>query len=717
MTTPMMSDSEEMVPIPIRMKGLSRDDWDAYRETAARYEVAWSDSGDPPALDDFLPASGHQPLRSLLLIHLIKEEYERRHDRDATVVMAGYFDRFPELRNDPFAMDELRTWEVRLAGSALESRTEAALPPSLPEGYRLLKELARGGMSRLFLIEDASGIRKVLKQIDPARRGNATDISRFANEIRLARDLSAKGVAIVPASLVHEDAPQLAYMMPYCTGGSLRDRLRARGDQPLEPTGAARLIVSLARTVQKLQEEQPPIVHRDLKPENVLFRSEGSDWAEPLIADLGLAKVLGQEGPTHSNAALGTWAYMAPEQVRGPKRVDGRVDVYALGVILYECLTGRRPFTGETPAEIIHRIYNETPLDPSKLVATVPAALDEVVRKCLQKEPAHRYATARELVEDLERFQAGASVQARPPGRLAKLRSWAGRHPTEALAYAAALGALLLGSLASTGAAVVAVEKAREAGSQARRADDNAGLINGALGRLVLRIGQDRRMKAAGLTAFRNELLHDAVAMYDELVGRNPDQGTLGLGEALNNQTLMQYLLGEIPQATESARRAEALLAALPPTYEARLALATAHRQLGVVDFAAGQPPEGMKKTEEAVALYQALAEEKPGDRDVRFQLVLATTNLGNFVMVSKPDLAIARYGKALAVLAVLRKDDPADPRYTQFEARTRKYSRAGPDRDRKDRGRHRHPARRGCRSRADLRRVLPARCPGRLPQ
>ena len=455
--------------------------------------------------------------------------------------------------------------------------------------------------------------------------------------------------------------------------GVSRDRLRARGDRPLEPVDAARLVVALARTVQKLHEEQPPIVHRDLKPENVLFAGQDSDWSEPLIADLGLVKILGQVGPTRSDAALGTWVYMAPEQVLGPKRVNGRVDVYALGVILYECLTGRRPFSGDTPVEIIHRIYNEHAVEPSKRAATVPAALDEVVRQCFQKEPAHRYATARELADDLERFLAGTSVQARPPGRVARLWSWAGRHPAEAIAYTAALGALILGLIASTGAAIVAVQKAREAESQARRADDNAELINRDLGGLVLRIGQDRRISAAGLTTFRNELLHDAVVLYDDLVQRNAGQGTLGLGEALNNQTLLQSLLGEIPQALQSAQRAEATLAALSPTYESRVALANARKQLGVICHSAGQSDEGLKTTQDAVTLYQTLIREKPGDQNVRFQLVLATVNLGNFAMEQQDsEGALARYREALELIAPLRKEAPTDPHYTEWEARAR---------------------------------------------
>jgi len=667
-----------MSPIPDRRKNLSRDDWNAYREMTARYESAWSNSAVPPTIDEFLPSLEQQPLRSLLLVHFIKEEYERRHSQSETIAMAQYFESYPELRDDRFAIESLQSWEAKLTGS-IEHDAQAVPPPSLPKGYRFLRELPRGGMSRLFLIVNADGGKEVLKQIDPSRRSNTLDVKRFENEIKLGKSLAAKGAGVVPVSLVCLVDGELNYTMPYCAGGSLRDRLRARGDKPLGPTDAARLVVALGRTIQMLQEEKPPIVHRDLKPENVLFPEEASDWAQPLIADLGLAKVLGQVGLTLSGAALGTWVYMAPEQVREPARVDGRADVYALGVILYECLTGRRPFDGETAPEIIHRIYNETPVDPSKLVETVPAPLDEVARKCLQKELAHRYATARELADDLERFLGGDSVEARQPGRVARLRSWASWHPKEALAYAAALGALVFGLIVSLWLAVVAVNNSRTAESQAqiahreaRRADDNAGLINGALGRLVERIGRDPRLRAAGLTSFRNELLHDAVDMYGELAERNPGEGTLGLGEALNNRTLLQYLLGEIPQAIESACRAEALLTSLPPTYEARLALANARRQLGVAYHAVKKPKEGLLQTQGAITLYQALVRERPLDQIARFHLALATVNLGNFAMERDPDGAVARYREALALLASLRKEAPVNPRFAEWEARTK---------------------------------------------
>jgi tetratricopeptide (TPR) repeat protein len=134
---------------------------------------------------------------------------------------------------------------------------------------------------------------------------------------------------------------------------------------------------------------------------------------------------------------------------------------------------------------------------------------------------------------------------------------------------------------------------------------------------------------------------------------------------------MVQYLLGEFPQAIASQLRGEAVLAALPPSYEARLALADARKQLGVVYHFTGQPAEGLAKTRDAVSLYQALSRERPSDQHARFQLALATVNLGNYAMAREPDTAIARYREALDLIAALRDEPPANPRYTEWAAKT----------------------------------------------
>jgi Phosphotransferase enzyme family len=238
-------------PIADRLKRLNRRDWNVYRDRVARFEAASSGSSGAPTIDDFLASPEQQPLRSLLLIHLIKEEYERKRGHGEIVAMADYFERFPELSADPIAMEELRSWEGKLTG-LIEKDAEALSPPSLPPGYRFIRELPRGGMSRLFLVANGTGGLEVLKQIDPARRGNDDDVKRFENEISLARALAAKGIGVVAVFFAGQVDGLLFCTVPYCAGGSLRDRMRAREGKPLVARDAARLIAALARTVQKL---------------------------------------------------------------------------------------------------------------------------------------------------------------------------------------------------------------------------------------------------------------------------------------------------------------------------------------------------------------------------------------------------------------------------------------------------------------------------------
>jgi serine/threonine-protein kinase len=466
------------------------------------------------------------------------------------------------------------------------------------------------------------------------------------------------------------------------------------------------------------------VLHRDIKPGNVIVGRHG----ETLVVDWGLAKATGKTEPggeertlmpsaasgsadTLPGSALGTPAYMSPEQARGEaEHLGPRSDVYSLGATLYSLLCGRPPLGGDDMGEVLQKAQQGEFTPPRQIDPTINKALEAVCLKAMARKPEDRYASCRALADDVERWMADEPVAAWREPISRRVRRWMQRNRTAVAAAAVALVAGVIGLAAVAGvqaqansalrkahqettAALADTKEAKKASEAAltqseenarraeanaqtarretQRADDNASLINGALGRLVQRVGTDPRLKAAGLTTFRGELLRDVVGMYDELARRNPGEGTLGLGQALNNQALVQYLLGEFPRAIVSQLRGESVLAGLPPSYEARRALADARKQLGVLYHFTGKSAEGLTKARDAVSLYQPLIRQRPSDQNARFQLALATVNLGNFAMASDPDTAIARYREALTLIAALRKESPADPRYTEWEART----------------------------------------------
>ena len=196
--------------------------------------------------------------------------------------------------------------------------------------------------------------------------------------------------------------------------------------QPLSPARAAQLVETLARTVHVVH--LAGVIHRDLKPANVLLvATPGGPEAAliPKITDFGLAKVADSAGPTVTGDVLGTPSYMAPEQATG-QPAGPFTDVYALGAILYECLTGRPPFRAQTVLDIIQQVVNDEPVTPHRLQRGVPADLATICLKCLEKRPARRYPSALELAEDLGRFRAGEPIKARSVGLGGRFIRWEG---------------------------------------------------------------------------------------------------------------------------------------------------------------------------------------------------------------------------------------------------------------------------------------------------
>ena len=309
-------------------------------------------------------------------------------------------------------------------------------PPSRVPGYEILGPLGVGGFGVVYRARQATLNRLVAIKM-PIGRGRAApkELARFLVEAEAVAAVRHRHVVQVHEYGEADGRPFLT--MDYLPGGSLADRLARDGLLP--PAAAAELVRKLAGAVQAAHDQQ--VVHRDLKPQNVLFDEAG----EPAVTDFGLAKRAAGIDLTPPEAILGTPAYMAPEQARGQGRFVGpAADVWALGVILYECLTGVRPFTGDGHLALLVRVLETEPEPVREANPAVPRDLAVVCHRCLQKKPGDRYPSAGELAADLARFLAGRPVVARPlPARVLASR-WVRRHPAPT-ALAGLVLALLVG--------------------------------------------------------------------------------------------------------------------------------------------------------------------------------------------------------------------------------------------------------------------------------
>jgi eukaryotic-like serine/threonine-protein kinase len=320
--------------------------------------------------------------------------------------------------------------------SLAPSGSSSAVAPSqivlrFVPGYQLLEVLGEGGMAVVWKARQLGLDRLVaLKRIRSASSASSETLSRFRREAEAVARL--RHVNIVQIYDVGEQDGEPYLALEYVAGGSLADKL-ASG--PLPPAQAAALVETLARAMHHAHEHG--ILHRDLKPSNVMLSEEGS----LKITDFGLAKqVDGNATETQSGALLGTPSYMAPEQTGGDRTAVGPLaDVYALGAILYETLTGRPPFRGPSPLETLAQVRDSDPVPPRALQPTTPRDLQTICLKCLEKEPRRRYATAAELADDLDRFAAGEPIRARPTGRLERSLKWLRRKPYQGVLAAVAV--------------------------------------------------------------------------------------------------------------------------------------------------------------------------------------------------------------------------------------------------------------------------------------
>ncbi|QEL14098.1 serine/threonine-protein kinase [Limnoglobus roseus] len=295
--------------------------------------------------------------------------------------------------------------------AAGESRSGDTVP-----GYEILGELGRGGMGVVYKARQV-GLNRVvaLKMVLAGGYADRREFARFLAEAEAVASIRHPNVVQVYEFNDAFDRPYLT--MEYLDGGSLSAAIRRAGK--FTPEAAAVMVEKIARGIQAAHDHG--IVHRDIKPGNVLFDEAG----EPKVTDFGLAKQGGRSDLTDTNAVMGTPAYMAAGQT---KFVGPAADVYALGVILYECLTGTVPFSGETAMSVVLQVVKEIPEAVRKRAPDVPRDLELICLKCLEKDPRGRYPTAAALADDLRRYATGEPVSVRPPSLGTMVRFWTRQH-------------------------------------------------------------------------------------------------------------------------------------------------------------------------------------------------------------------------------------------------------------------------------------------------
>jgi WD40 repeat protein len=408
--------------------------------------------------------------------------------------------RYPDLADELRAFLDDRARFARAAGdlAAPPPPADAATLPAAAGAplatvryfgdYELLQEVARGAMGVVFKARQVSLNRVVaLKMILTGRFASPADVARFRREAEAAANLDHPHIVAIHEVGEHEG--QQYFAMKLVEGGSLTAKVPVLVGRPRE---AATLLAKVCRAVHYAH--QRGILHRDLKPSNVLLDPDGA----PYVSDFGLAKrVGGDSGLTQSGAIVGTPSYMAPEQAAGKKDVSTAADVWSLGAILYELLTGRPPFRADTPLDTLVQVLDREPEPPRKVNPRADRDLETVALKCLQKEPAKRYGSAEALADDLERWTRGEPVRARPVGRLERGWRWGRRNP--ALAVACAATAALLVAVAVVSSVGYSNTSRALAETREARADADAGRAEARerLGQALTAQGRAERLAGA----------------------------------------------------------------------------------------------------------------------------------------------------------------------------------------------------------------------------
>jgi serine/threonine protein kinase len=586
-----------------------------------------------------------------------------------------------------------------------EAASELARPGL--HGYEILEELARGGMGVVYRARQ-KGLNRIvaLKMILSGAHAGPGEIARFRIEAEAVARLQHPH--IVQIHQVGEVRGLPFFSLEFIDGGSLDDKLAG---VPQQPRAAAELVAILAEAMQHAHEHG--IIHRDLKPANVLLSSVGAgsefstphketpgpgygirttEYGLPKISDFGLAKpVSGESGLTRTGVIVGTPSYMAPEQANNG-RIGPAADIYALGAILYEMLTGRPPFRAALAVETIRQVIDEEPVAPSRLQPKLPVDLETICLKCLEKDAGKRYPSALALAEDLHHFLADEPIRARPISRVRRLVKWTRRRP--ALAGLVSVSSVALVVLAGVIAvSAVSLKQQRDfafaqrdlaatakedADRQRQRAERNFERARAAVDQMLTRVGDQKLKNVPLMEQLQRDLLEDALEFNQQFLEERATD------PSVRKETVHAYLraanirsmLGHHDQAVAAYREAIQLLQQVvdetPEEVASLRTLALSYEGLGSQLAEMNNVTEAETAYRKALGVFEDLIGRYPGMPTYREELAGIHNRMGNlFSSVFRWEEEEKSYRQALAIREALVADFPKVAEYRHGLAET----------------------------------------------
>ena len=591
--------------------------------------------------------------------------------------IAGNLEDFSEEQINDFkqAQECLELLRQTMA-SGLETPVDQPVQPAFDAGslkrigrFRIVREVGRGGFGIVLLARDEAMQRDVALKIPKAETVLSDESrKRFEREARAAGVLAHP--AIVPIYECGQLGPVSYIAFAYCEGTSL-DRWMSNQSQKLEPRLVAKMVARLADAVSHAHRRG--VIHRDLKPSNILI-ADGDDAAseEDLIAslqitDFGLAKIEDdQEDLTLDGALIGTPTYMPPEQAIGKNENQPTIDVYSLGVMLFQLLTGEVPFKGKTNLAVLKAVTEQVAPSPRKINKDIPHELAAICLKCLEKEPSQRYATAMGLCEDLNRFLDNRPVVARPKSWLQHLQLWGKRNPVVAQLSFLLVASLIAGTLTTWNLYRKSETNLQLAQSNLILADSNYKTAKETVESLF------EKAMSAELQAqpkIRSEMLITVSAYYTRFVEQQQDSDLdYELAQAHRNLSKIDADMGDHKKALAQLNKAQAILdrcvdAAAP--VEHRLEVLSNMTDIGLAFDELSQLDESLAQYQLAETFGEELLNQHPDNAQVELACSRTLKNIG-YVYYEMKQFEEAKdyYDRALLIRQGLLDREPENPEY-----------------------------------------------------